>query len=436
MKLQMDLKKNKNMLKVLNNIINTFILVLNNINFIQQFFLFLLLIILFIYCVKNFYTRLYLVKIIKKIIICLLFSLILNIFLNNYFTICELSNTKKTLMFLSISTVSALAGITYWVYRNHDRLHHDYLSTITENQIQIKFKFLKVYGTGFVEAKGGIYSQFYNLDKMPMHVLWAKSVGNIFSNIQKNASSLSLKEWLAVSYGFSELNEYYKIYFKNLTYLLNYRIKNPQVFECAYYYYSNPDIAKAITVNPIFYAQEMESFRIAGLLKDLDHQLMSFGGPSNLYYNRKIFSNQISITTEERDLFFSSFAGMEFERYIQIESIPKYTFNLLPSNPQNIINHSFNYIYPFFWVLEKTLGLPNPIPSELFVANWKGNLESYFFNTFPAAFKVTPQDLFDPYIFLDAEKSSNSTLKSKSQNFVCDSINNFKSFCMRYVPKE
>lgn len=419
------------MLKLLYTTINNFLLILNHINLIQQFFLIVLLLILFGYCVINAYTRLYLFKILKKIIILLFFSLILNTFLNNYFTICELSNTKKTLLFLSIGSVSALAGITCWVYRNHNMLYHDYKSTIEENSLQIKYKLINVYSTSFLEAKGGIKPEFYNVNIMPMHTLWAKCLGNIFQNIRQNKCSLSLKEWVAISYGFSSLNEYYIQYLKNLTYLLNYRSNHPEVFNCAYYYYSNPTLPKLV-LNPLFYKQDMEAFRIAGLLDDLDLQLMSFGGPSNLYRNRKIFSGLI-LDAEERDLFFASFAGMTFEKYTKIESTTKYTFDMFPVNSENIINSSFNFVYPFLWVLEKTLGLPNPIPSELFMANVQGTLDRFYFHNFPSAFKITPQDLFDPYIFIDPANQSSSN-KSKIEEYVCKSINYFKSICVKYIP--
>lgn len=431
----MDLKKNKNMLKFFYNIINNFILVLNNINILQQVFLVLLLIILFIYCVLNSYTRLYLFKIFKKLFICLLFSMILNSFLNNDFNFCEgLSNTKKTLMFLSVGTVSALAGITYWVYRNHDNLYHDYRGTINENILQTKFIFLKIYGKSFLEAKGGIKSEFFHLDKMAMHVLWADSVCRIFSNIYYNRCHLSLKEWIAISYGFANLNQYYKSYFSNLTYLLNYRSKNPQIFECGYYYYSSNQEVKLVP-NSLFYEQEIESLRIAELLKNLDNQLRTFGAPSNLYKNRKFFNDQLQVDARERDFFFAAFGGIDFKKYTEIEGATKFTFNMFPINPEKVINHSFAYIYPFFWVLEKTLGLPNPIPSDLFIANYQGKINLFYFNTFPEAFKITPQDLFNPYAFINPVNQA-YPFKSKIQSYVCTSIKSFKNFCDAHVPKE
>lgn len=347
----------------------------------------------------NLVTRSFAVTIIKRLFITLLCSLLLENYMNIY--LCISNETKENLLLVSIATVSFTAGMTFWLYKNYNEVYTNYNTTINEHILQSKYNLIKNYSNNFVKNKVLPEKYVGDISSMTPHILWDRTVYNIFKNVCENKTKLSLKEWVAFGVGLDKFSKYDQ-YFEDLAKILEYRDKKPEIFKAGYYYYSYPNLKPSVPDSK-YYEQDLEAFVIADLLEEMDYNLKSFGGPSNFFVSRQFLGSQIFFSTESRDDFFTNFAGISYDQYVKIPNTSRYGLDLLAEklDPTNITVISFGWIYPLFWVLEKTLGLPNPIPKALFDAQMNGTVDRFFLQNMPTAFNIKPSDLYNPYNFSD-----------------------------------
>lgn len=387
------------MLNIIKNLYNTVIHILSVLNEIQTLFLFSLLVVSLFLLLKNSVTRSLFYKFIKRLIIALLISSIINLLMsNNTFCYSMSTNTKENLKLVGVAGISFIGGITFWLYINYNKVFLDYRQTIDELILEYKYNTISDYAQNFVK-KGGVPQKFVNdLSVMSPHMMWNRDLFRIFQNVYGNTVSFSLKEWICFGVGVNHFSKHIE-YFETLKKVLWVRHKNPEIFRAAYFYYKNPGVPRV--PNLLFIEQEAKAYALADMLLLLESQLKYLGGPSNFFINRKFFGPSSISLSVERDSFFANFSGISYDDYIKINGSNRFSFQgfLEHLNPENIKVESFGWIYPFFWVLDTTLGLPNPIPKELFYSTIKGTTEQFFRSSVPSYFLIDSKDLFDPFMY-------------------------------------
>lgn len=376
--------------------------ILQCLNVVQLVSLVIFVLCIFFYIVNpsNLVFKSYFKIFIKKIIILICVSFFFNTFPCFIFSLD--TSTKEALLFVSVATISFTGGMTFWLLKNYDTVFKDCESTINEKIVQTKYDFILDYSKNF----SGLPEKYAgDVTVMAPHIIWNRAVSNIFKNIATDRVHMSHKEWLFFGVGLNKFSEQSTSYFSLLNDLLFFRSKNPEIFKAGYCYYRYPSERPPVP-NPDFYREDTAAFCVADRLDILDSLLKKLGGPSNFYVTKQFFNSHGFSQSLFRDEFFSQFSGISFDKYKDIQEKSKFTLSLFPNelNPENITVESFGWIYPLFWVLDKTLGLPNPIPKELFFAKLSGTTNNFFLNSLPSEFNIKPEDIFDPYFYSDFSK--------------------------------